>query len=661
MDNSHFPPESTMDLSALQGKVTIGEPGDKYEQEADEVAAQVVERINARETPPESPLETIQRKSAIPILGRVQRESVEEMRRKEVQNWLEGSSEFSRRIQRQIIEGSKPNIQTYFETSLNRAKGGGSSLDKAFREKVEPAMGADFSDVKVHSSSDEDKLNKAIQTNSNDQRKRPRSMINRSIEKSVEEMRRKEIQNWLVGRSEFSRRIQRQIIEGSKPNIQTDFEQNLNQAKGGGSPLDKAFRAKVEPAMGADFSEVKVHTSSEADKLSKAIQAKAFTTGKDIFFRQGEYEPGSKGGQELLAHELTHVVQQNDVVQMQRLRPHQYGQAISNFTRHLICDLTSPITLKSKPRYKIGQHGAELWSTGIVFSYRWTKFKLNRTNSKQVFQKTTRKPEIHIPAKALGQYRVEVEVLTNGNFSGIKLGLNQDVVPENNQLTQQLKGTRANYAQTMRELVNDFRQYIIQSANATGNNGITPRFLAAVLFIEVSNRPKEGREDELNDVDDNLRTLAHGGWLLYEQKRVNRSLGVGQIRMSTAAMLTGATPWVDQDRNNREAGREQINNNFQKLDLGIKSMIFTQLRWPKSNIDMAAKLLTNLKNRPNRYQNLNNMRFANNQNAVGVIATEYNSGATNTSAKDAKPSRYGNFTWNIMQNNPIIQAFFPNQ
>ncbi|MBE8991324.1 DUF4157 domain-containing protein [Nostoc sp. LEGE 12450] len=46
-------------------------------------------------------------------------------------------------------------------------------------------------------------------------------------------------------------------------------------------------------------------------KLSFDIQARAFTTGEDVFFRQGEYNPGSQGGQELLAHELTHVVQQN--------------------------------------------------------------------------------------------------------------------------------------------------------------------------------------------------------------------------------------------------------------------------------------------------------------------------------------------------------------
>ena len=124
-------------------------------------------------------------------------------------------------------------------------------------------------------------------------------------------MKRKESETSLQGNSDLSGGIQRQIREGSMPNVQADFETSLNQAKGGGSSLDKAFREKVEPEMGADFSDVKVHTDSEADKLSKAIQAKAFTTGKDIFFSKGTYEPGNRGGQELLAHELTHVVQQN--------------------------------------------------------------------------------------------------------------------------------------------------------------------------------------------------------------------------------------------------------------------------------------------------------------------------------------------------------------
>src|SRR5207344_148493 len=64
-------------------------------------------------------------------------------------------------------------------------------------------------------------------------------------------------------------------------------------------------------ALNADFSGVRVHTDAGADGLNQSLSARAFTTGRDIYFRQGEYNPGSSGGRELLAHELTHVVQQN--------------------------------------------------------------------------------------------------------------------------------------------------------------------------------------------------------------------------------------------------------------------------------------------------------------------------------------------------------------
>ncbi|MEM9163041.1 MAG: DUF4157 domain-containing protein, partial [Cyanobacteria bacterium P01_F01_bin.4] len=90
-----------------------------------------------------------------------------------------------------------------------------------------------------------------------------------------------------------------------------EFESSLNQSRSGGSALEPNVQAQMESAMGANFSGVKIHTDARADQLSRSIQAKAFTTGQDVFFKQGEYNPGSRGGQELLAHELTHVVQQN--------------------------------------------------------------------------------------------------------------------------------------------------------------------------------------------------------------------------------------------------------------------------------------------------------------------------------------------------------------
>ncbi|MEH2240500.1 eCIS core domain-containing protein [Nostoc sp.] len=90
-----------------------------------------------------------------------------------------------------------------------------------------------------------------------------------------------------------------------------DLEASINQARGGGQLMADNIRQPMEQAFGADFSRVKVHTDGQSDQLNRSIQARAFATGQDVFFRQGEYNPGSRGGQELLAHELTHVVQQN--------------------------------------------------------------------------------------------------------------------------------------------------------------------------------------------------------------------------------------------------------------------------------------------------------------------------------------------------------------
>ena len=90
-----------------------------------------------------------------------------------------------------------------------------------------------------------------------------------------------------------------------------DMEVSIQQAQGSGQFLGKSIREPMEQAMGTDFTRVKVHTDSRANQLNQWLQARAFTTGQDVFFRQGAYEPGSRRGQELLAHELTHVVQQN--------------------------------------------------------------------------------------------------------------------------------------------------------------------------------------------------------------------------------------------------------------------------------------------------------------------------------------------------------------
>jgi hypothetical protein len=90
----------------------------------------------------------------------------------------------------------------------------------------------------------------------------------------------------------------------------SDLEQRLASQKGGGSPLPDETRAFMEPRFGADFGGVRVHTSGEAVQLAQDLKAQAFTHGQDVYFGAGKYAPNTDAGQRLLAHELTHTIQQ---------------------------------------------------------------------------------------------------------------------------------------------------------------------------------------------------------------------------------------------------------------------------------------------------------------------------------------------------------------
>jgi hypothetical protein len=93
--------------------------------------------------------------------------------------------------------------------------------------------------------------------------------------------------------------------------VSPEVEAAIRRARGGGQPLEGTVQAQMSEALGHDFSGVRVHTDADADQLNQQLQAKAFTTGPDIFFKRGTYDPGSSRGRELIAHELIHVVQQS--------------------------------------------------------------------------------------------------------------------------------------------------------------------------------------------------------------------------------------------------------------------------------------------------------------------------------------------------------------
>lgn len=91
------------------------------------------------------------------------------------------------------------------------------------------------------------------------------------------------------------------------------LEQRLNSRIGFGQSLPQAVQMKMEQSFGASFDRVRLHTDREAAQISRSLNAEAFTYGSDIYFGANRCDPATKSGTELLAHELTHTLQQNGI------------------------------------------------------------------------------------------------------------------------------------------------------------------------------------------------------------------------------------------------------------------------------------------------------------------------------------------------------------
>jgi nucleoid-associated protein YgaU len=113
--------------------------------------------------------------------------------------------------------------------------------------------------------------------------------------------------------SEVVEGIQRMASIERSPNVNGETIQQIKSMKGGGRPLSPSIRSFFEPRFGRDFSDVRIHTGPRADAAAGSINAEAFTHGTDVVFKRGRFRPETTDGKELLAHELTHVVQQSGV------------------------------------------------------------------------------------------------------------------------------------------------------------------------------------------------------------------------------------------------------------------------------------------------------------------------------------------------------------
>lgn len=104
--------------------------------------------------------------------------------------------------------------------------------------------------------------------------------------------------------------VQRSESSAATPEVTPQIAANINALGGSGQPLSESSRAFFESRFGVGFSEVRIHTSPQAKETARRTNARAFTFGPNIVFGSGQFDPGRMSGKKLLAHELTHVVQQ---------------------------------------------------------------------------------------------------------------------------------------------------------------------------------------------------------------------------------------------------------------------------------------------------------------------------------------------------------------
>ena len=155
-----------------------------------------------------------------------------------------------------------------------------------------------------------------------------------------------------------------EVVKGlSESKVANNLQSQLNSSKGAGSPLPSGIQKSMGSEFGSDFSNVRIHTGSEAIQMSQDIGAQAFTHDNDIYFNEGKFSPESSSGKHLLAHELTHTVQQNN---------NDISRQTEEDLHEPSADIESSFLLKSSPEEYVKRHAPNI--SGHV-GYKLSKVK----------------------------------------------------------------------------------------------------------------------------------------------------------------------------------------------------------------------------------------------------------------------------------------------
>lgn len=240
----------------FQPKLAVGQPGDKFEREADTVAEKVVTKQASNNTP---------------------------LQRKEI------SSVQAKGMQEAEKEKEKP-LQKKDDPEKKEEEKPAAAAPEAKKEEEKPLQKKDDPEKK------EEEKPAAAAPEAKKEEEKP-------IQKKEEMEKREEKGN------EVPVMTKQEPNNGQQADPHAGLEQRLQQGSGGAA-MSPQVAAEMSQAIGADFNGVRIHTGEDATQMNRDLGAQAFTHGNDIYFNSGKYDPATTNGKRLLAHELTHVVQQ---------------------------------------------------------------------------------------------------------------------------------------------------------------------------------------------------------------------------------------------------------------------------------------------------------------------------------------------------------------
>jgi len=285
-------PASTSHASPVQAKLNVGSPNDPFEREADSTADKVVQRLAEPLVqrkpilpPPISPY--VQKKSNGPDEDKKLRELVEE----------EDMAMETKRLQLKPIFESNAEPPDDENTVQRKCRECGKE------EKLQKKSAENSVQCKCAECEKEEKLQKKPEVQP--------LQLKPIFESRTESPGEGESVQRTCAACEKGDQVQKKGEDPHSGGVEPDIENRLNSSKGAGRPLPDNTRQQMESSIGADFSNVRIHDDSAAAKMNKDLNAQAFTHGNDIYFNSGKYDTTSSGGQHLLAHELTHTVQQS--------------------------------------------------------------------------------------------------------------------------------------------------------------------------------------------------------------------------------------------------------------------------------------------------------------------------------------------------------------